>query len=178
MLQGIEPVLIGAGGDDVTVELGGGVEVVVVVVEPGGAEAGGLLRGQHPKGHTGLHAEAAHPLDHLQYVGHVPLPGVAPGGPHAEAGRAVGPGLTGPLQHLFHFHQPLGLESGMIAGALGAILAILRTGAGLDGEQGADLHLVRIEMGAVNGLGLEHQIVERQGKQRLDLVVSPVVTQG
>ncbi len=48
MLQGIESVLIGTGGDDLAIELRRGVEVVVVVIEPRGAETGGLIRGEHP----------------------------------------------------------------------------------------------------------------------------------
>jgi hypothetical protein len=62
--------------------------------------------------------------------------------------------------------------------ALGTVLAIFRAGTGLDGEQGAHLHFVRIEMGAVHGLGLEQQIVEWQGKQGLNLGEGPVVTKG
>jgi len=41
-LQGVEPVLIGARGDDLAVELGRGVQVVVVVVQPGFFQLFGL----------------------------------------------------------------------------------------------------------------------------------------
>ena len=81
MLQGIEPVLIGAGGDDVAVKLRRGVEVVVVVVKAGCTEARRLIGGEHPERHAGLHAEPAHLFNHSQDVGHVLLFGVAPGGP-------------------------------------------------------------------------------------------------
>ena len=47
-LQGIQPVLEGAGGDDVGVVLGGCVQIVVVVVQPGLAQAGGLGLVEHP----------------------------------------------------------------------------------------------------------------------------------
>ena len=49
----------------------------------------------------------------------------------------------------------------MIRG-LAAIAAILGAAAGLDGEQARQLHPVGIEILAMNGLGLEEQVVEGQ----------------
>ncbi|MOA43906.1 hypothetical protein D3C78_1661120 [compost metagenome] len=48
VLQGVQAVLIGAGGDDIAVKLRRGVEVVVVVIKPGGAQARRLIGGKHP----------------------------------------------------------------------------------------------------------------------------------
>ncbi len=45
---------------------------------------------------------------------------------------------------------------------LTAIAAILRTSTGLDGQEPTHLHGVRIEMRAVDGMGAEQEIVERQ----------------
>ena len=45
-------------------------------------------------------------------------------------------------------------------GRLAAIAAILRTAAGLDAEKPAELHLVGIEMPAVDGLRLKQQVIE------------------
>ena len=66
----------------------------------------------------------------------------------------------------------------MVTGALGAVFAIFRAGAGLDGEQSTHLHFIRVKVGAVDGLGLKQQIVERQGKQGLNLGEGPVMTKG
>jgi hypothetical protein len=57
---------------------------------------------------------------------------------------------------------------------LAAIAAIFRAAAGLDVEQLAELHAVRIEMPAVNGLRLEQQIVERQPVERPRRFVRPL----
>ena len=53
--EGVEAVPVGAGGDDLPVVLRGGIEVVVVVVEPGPRERLRLFPGQHPEGRAGLH---------------------------------------------------------------------------------------------------------------------------
>src|SRR5688572_22842221 len=49
-LERLEPVAVGARADDLAVELGRGVEVVVVVIEPGIAQALGLAGLQHAEG--------------------------------------------------------------------------------------------------------------------------------
>src|SRR5207244_7392259 len=85
----VEPVAIGARSDDLPVELGGGVEVVVVVVETGLLEALRLAFAQQPQRRAGLQPERlyrAHPLGHLLEVF---LLGTPPGRAHAEARRAV-----------------------------------------------------------------------------------------
>ena len=61
---------------------------------------------------------------------------------------------------------------------LGAVLAVLRTGAGFDGQQGADLHFVRVEMLPVHGLGPEQQVVERQVEKIPGFLKGPVVAEG
>ena len=84
-----------------TVELGRGVEVVVVGGQTGIAERVGLLLGQHAERAARLHAQTAnhpHHLEHafeLRTVGHV-----APGGAHAEARRALLAGTRRRLGHL------------------------------------------------------------------------------
>ena len=53
----IQPLLIGSRGDDLAVELGRGVEIVVIGGEPGLGEAVGLVLAQHAEGDARLHAE-------------------------------------------------------------------------------------------------------------------------
>ena len=54
MLQCVQSLIEGSRRDDGSVELRRAVEVVVVGVEPGLAQAERLLRREHAQGHTGL----------------------------------------------------------------------------------------------------------------------------
>ena len=60
----VEPILVGARGDDLAVELRRGVDVVVVVVEAGVLELVRLLGREHAERRAGLHAERAHFANH------------------------------------------------------------------------------------------------------------------
>src|SRR3990167_7774439 len=83
--QRVQPVLVVAGGDDVAVQLGRGVQVVVVVVQTSTLEALRLVAREHAQGAAGLQAlvldHAPQPLDLFQ----VAVVGRSPGGTHAEA---------------------------------------------------------------------------------------------
>ena len=57
VIQGIQAILVGSGGDDVVVVLLGGIQVVVVVVQPGAGQLPGLFLFQHAQGHAGFHAQ-------------------------------------------------------------------------------------------------------------------------
>ena len=84
-----QPVLVGAGGDDLAVVLLRGVEVVVVRGQARLLEPLRLAVGEHAQRAARLHAQRAHALHHLQH--RVELRAVlhlAPGGAHAEAGGA------------------------------------------------------------------------------------------
>ncbi|MCY1458780.1 hypothetical protein D9M71_761940 [compost metagenome] len=61
---------------------------------------------------------------------------------------------------------------------LRAVLAVFRTRASLDRQQGGNLHAVRIEVAAMRHLRLEQQVVERLLEQGADLGESPVVAGG
>ena len=58
---------------------------------------------------------------------------------------------------------------------LAAIAAVLGAAAGLHREELRELHLGRIEDGAMNGHGAEHEFGQREIEQRLDLGPGPVV---
>ena len=135
MRQGFQPIGVGPGGDDVAVELGRGVEVVVVVIQPGFGQRLGLLLAQLAQGHAGFQAKRLDALDHLQHVRHVLGRGVLPGRAHAKAGRPNGFSVCCGLEHLFHFHQFFFVQAGVVMARLRTVLAVLRAGTGLDGQQ-------------------------------------------
>ena len=175
MAQRIEAFLIGTGSDDVAVHLGRGVEIVVVIIEPGGAEALRLFVGEHPQGDAGLEPKGLDALHHLADPVEITVLRAAPRGAHAEPAGAGGLGACGVGDHRLDGHQFFRLDPGVILGALRAIGAVLGTAAGLDAEQGRDLYPIGIEVAPVNRLRLEQEIVERQGEQRGDLRPCPIV---
>ena len=60
--------------------------------------------------------------------------------------------------------------------ALWTVSTIFRAPASLDRQQSRDLHLIRVEMGAMDRLGLIDQVVERQSVERQCLLQRPVMT--
>jgi hypothetical protein len=93
------------------------------------------------------------------------------------ASRSRSFGRAGFRQHRLDLHQLFSRKPGVIMRTLRTILAVLRAAAGLDRQQPALLHLVGVEMFAMNLLRLEQEIVEGQREQRDDLALSPVVAQ-
>ncbi len=173
--KGVQPVGVGAGGDHGAVVLRPGVQVVVVVVEPGGLQGLGLRRAQHAEGGAGLQAQRLHPGDHRLQLRQVTVLQLPPGRAHAEplCARSLGPGRLG--HHRLRIHQLAGLQAGVEMGGLAAVAAVLGAAAGLHRQQLRQLHLGGIEPSAVDLGGAEHQLGERQLEQRLDLLEGPVV---
>src|SRR5690606_5822676 len=144
------------------------------VVEPRRFELARLFLGQHAERGAGFHAERPHAFDHFDDLCELLLLGAPIGRTHAEPGRAVLLREACLLQHVLDLHERLGLQAGVEADALRAVGAVLRASAGLDRKQGADLHLVRIEMLAMYALRMKHEVGERQRKQRTNFVQSPI----
>ena len=69
----VETVLIGARRDDLAVEVGGGVEVVVVVVESSIGQRLGLALGEHPECHARLHTQIGDRVDCLRDLVDLPI---------------------------------------------------------------------------------------------------------
>ena len=160
MVERVEPLLIGARGDDLAVEFRRGVEIVVVVIETGCFSRRACVFGQHAERHAGLEPHRAHALDHGADLVEVAVLRLAPGRAHAEA---AGAGILGGLrlgQHLVEAHQLLGLDAGVVFRALRAIGAVLRAAAGLDRQQRRDLHL-----GGVEILPVQRSAPERSGRE-------------
>ncbi|MNM42786.1 hypothetical protein D3C81_536320 [compost metagenome] len=174
--QSLQALAVRTGGDDAAVELRRGIEVVVVVVEAGLGQRFGLLLIQATEGHAGFQTHGLHAFDHFQHVRHVLGRRVLPRRAHAEAGRADGLGTSGLFEDLLHLHQFLFFQAGVVVTGLRTIFAIFRAGAGLDRQQGRNLHAVGVEMRTVHGLRLEQQVIERLLEQCLDLGQGPVVT--
>ena len=108
---------------------------------------------------------------------HVAALGRAPGGAHAVAGGAGILRLAGLGEHASTSISLLALEAGGVVRRLAAIAAILGAAAGLDGEQPAPLHGVRLEVAAMDRVRLEQEIVERRIVECLSLLAGPVMAQ-
>ena len=88
------------------------------------------------------------------------------------------PGGRRRLFDLFERQQALRFDVGIVMAALRAVGAILGTGPGLDGEQGAHLYPVGVMPGAQDLVGPVEQVVERQRVQLQHLFQLPVVSRG
>jgi len=168
-LQRVEAILVFAGGDDLAVELGRGVEVVVVVVEACVLQLLGLAVLQHAQGGAGFQAQGLHFAHHVQHGFEVALLGATPGRAHAEARRAGGLGGPGGSQHVVEIEQALVFHAGVVTCRLRAIAAVFGTAAGLDRQQRRQLHAIGVEVFTMHRLRPIHQVGKRQGEQRLDV---------
>ena len=178
VLQRVEPVLVLAGVDHLAVDLRRGVEVVVVVVEPGGLQRVGLRSTQHAQRGAGFQTEAFHRAHDLGHFHHIAILRAAPGRAHAEAAGAGILRRLRTLQHCFHAHQFLRLYAGVVARRLRAIRAVFRAATGLDRQQGGHLYRIRIVVLAMHRVRAMQQLVERQREQRDHFGAGPVVADG
>ena len=86
-LERFQAIAIRSRRHDLAVELGRGIEVVVVVVETGLFQAFGLARPEHAQRRAGLESERLDRAHHRQHRFELALLGPAPGRAHAEARR-------------------------------------------------------------------------------------------
>jgi hypothetical protein len=173
--EGVESILEVARVDDLAVMLGRGIEIVVVVGQPRRLQRLCLAGAEHAERRAGFQAQRVDRAHHVGDLLDVAILRRAPGRAHAEATRA---GLLGRArlgQYFLGAHQLVRLEPGVVARRLRAVGAIFGAAAGLDREQGRDLHLVRIEMFAMHLRRAEQQVVERQVEQRAHFGARPVV---
>jgi hypothetical protein len=89
LLERIETILVVARGDDPAVELGRGVQVVVVVIQPGALELFRLAVLQQAQCRASFQPELVHCRHERQHLPEVALLRPAPGRAHAKARRAV-----------------------------------------------------------------------------------------
>ena len=176
VLDCLETVVVGPGGDDVLVVGPGRVDVVVVGGQAGVLEGLCLLLVDHAEGDARLHLELRVDLpDHVGDLtqGALAALHVSPRGAHAEPRRVVLLGDLGLFVHRVEVQQLRRLEPRVVVARLRAVLAVLRAPARLDRQERAQLHLCRVVVLAVLDLCVEHEVVERHAEQRCDLVPCP-----
>ena len=154
--NGVEPVLVGVGGDDLGVKLGRGIEVVVVGGDAGFLELAGFDGGQVAEGDADFDAELGDVADDVQDMLELGLAvaDAAPGRAHAEPGGAVVDGCFGCGHDLAFFHQRGERQFAAVAGALGAVAAVFGAAARLDRQERAELDLIHFPMFQVDAAGL------------------------
>ena len=149
---------------------------MIVIIQPRFFQFCRLLSCQHAQCHTGFHTHCAHALYHLAHRIHIAVFRATPCRAHAIA-RGTGIfGTLRPLQHRLDIHQLGGFEAGIKFGALTAIIAIFRTAAGFNRQKRAFLYLIGIKPLSMHILRFKNQIIERQGKQRLNLFTGPIIS--
>jgi len=172
-----QPVLVGPGPDDARVELGAGVEIVVIGGKTGLGQPPGLIGPEHAQGDAGLHADggdAAHHFQHGVELGAVP--NLAPGRAHTKARSPRRLGLGGGGNHRGRFHDPVPGQPDLgMVGRLRAVGAILGTTAGLDAEQAGPLDVAGVVIQAMDPSGVVDQIEQRCLVDLHQLVHTPVI---
>jgi hypothetical protein len=172
----IEPLVVGAGGDDGPVELRRGVQIVVVRGEPGVRKPVRLLLREHAERAARLHAQTTHHTHHVEHaIELVVVRHVAPRGAHAEPNGPLFPGVRRGVRQFAQRDKVLASHVGLVVGRLRAVGAVLGTTAGLDAQQHAPLDFIGPVMRAVGTLRAKHQVRERGGVDRLDFGNRPVV---
>ena len=161
-VERFETVAIVAGGDDLAVELGRGVEVVVVIVEARVLQGLGLTVLEKAKRRTGLEPERLDLAHHRQHGLEVAVLRPAPCGAHAEARRARRLGRRGRRDDLGERQKRLVRHAGVVARGLGTVGAILGTATGLDRQQCRKLNGVRRVVRAVRTMRALEEIVKGQ----------------
>jgi hypothetical protein len=171
----VQAFLLSACADDLAVELGRGIDVVVVIVETGRLELLRLPWLQHPERRAGFHAESAHGLHHFRHALEVPLFRAPPCGTHAKPRRPFFTRRSRGREDLIDRHQCFVSHARVVARRLRAVTAILRATARLDGEERRELHAVGFEMLPVDRLRAIDEVVERQTVQGFHRIHGPTV---
>ena len=149
--DGFQAVFVNSGSDDFAVELGRGIEIVVVGAEAGLFQALGLGFGKHAKCAADFQIERGDAADHFQYAVEIlAVIDLTPGRAHAKSRGAFGFRAPGRVEYLGGAHQLLACYAGFVMRALRAIGAIFRATAGLNREQAAKLDLSGAMEFAVN----------------------------
>ena len=95
---------------------------LVIGGQAGLFEAARLIVVEHAERDARFHAERAHAADHRQHVvERGAVFDLAPGGAHAEAGGAGGPGAAGGVEHLGDGERALGADRRLVVRALRAV---------------------------------------------------------
>mmetsp|Transcript_12536 Transcript_12536/g.24997 ORF Transcript_12536/g.24997 Transcript_12536/m.24997 type:complete len:292 (+) Transcript_12536:394-1269(+) len=178
--DGLQPVLVAPGGDDLGIVFGRRVEVVVVGRQSRLLELLRLFGCEHAEGAAHLHSHPVGALDHFEDVSEsvLFLAEFAPGSSHAEP-RGSGL-LCAPcrLEHFLHLHSGCRFDEGLVSRGLGAVGAVLRAPARLDGEERALLYLRGVPVHAVDRGRFVEELVEGQVENFGDFCLRPIVSDG
>ncbi len=139
VVERLQAIVVRARRHDLAVEIGRGVEVVVVVVEARPLQALGLTRFKHAQRRAGLEAKRLDLAHHRQHRFEIALLRSAPRSTHAKPGRPGSLGRRGRGDNLVHAEHRFVVDASVIARRLRTITAILGTAAGLDRKQGGQL---------------------------------------
>ena len=167
-LERFQTIAIGARGDDLAVELGRRVEVVVVVIESGFLQRLRLAIFKHAQRGAGFESQRFDFAHHGQHRLEIAVLRTAPRRAHAEARRARGLRRGGDGGDLADGKNRFVRHAGVIARSLRAVRTILGTPPGLDRQQRRELHRVGFMVRCVHLVRAREQIVERQREQPLD----------
>ena len=146
----VEPMLIIACRNHVTVKLGRGIEIVVVVIEAGVFQFFCLALAQHAERGAGFQTECFDFTDHFFNLFEVAIFRFAPCCAHAKARCAVRFGFTCGSQYRIERQDFLCGDASVVACGLRAIAAVFRAATGLDRQQRGEFDFGRIEMFAMN----------------------------
>ncbi len=160
--QRVHAVFVLAGVDDIVVALGVGVEIVVVVIQPGFFQIFGHARFEHAEGAAGFQADTFHGADDFTHFFHILRFGPAPSRAHTETAGAARFGDAGFFEDFGHIHHGFFLHFGAVVRRLRAIFAIFGAAAGFDGKQGGKLDFLRVEILAVHLGSLVNELEQRQ----------------
>ena len=134
-------------------------------------ELAGLFVAELAEGDTDFHPELADLADGFEHGVEAAVARLHPFpcGTHAEARGAALPGLFGHGEDVIAGHEFPGLDSGIVAGALGAVGAILATPSGFHTQQRTELNIVLIPVLQMNGARTLEEVEERGAVDFLDL---------
>ena len=120
-LERVEPVAVIARGDDLAVEVRRGIEIVIVVIEPGVLQSLGLAVLEHAERRASLESQRLDLAHHRQHRFQIAIFRAAPCRAHAEAGRTcrLGRGRRG--GDLGQRKHRLIVDAGVVARGLRAI---------------------------------------------------------
>ncbi len=173
--QGLQAILEGPGGNDFSVKLGGGIEIVIVGSQPRVLEPSRLRVGQHPQRAARLHPQGAHAAHHRQDgIERRAVFDFSPGSAHAEAGRTRIARRLGRGQHFLDCQQLLRSDAGVVPRGLRAVLAVFRTASGLYRKQRAKLHRIFAKRRSMDGLRPVDQPQKRRIVDRPHLRQAPI----
>ena len=166
----IEAILIDARRHDLAVELGRGVEIVIVVIEAGVLQRLRLAGFQHAERAAGLEAFGLDRTDQIGHVCDLAILRSSPRSAHAKSRCAGRPGSARRLGNFRDSLQRFVRNTGVVARGLRTIGAVFGTAAGLDRQQRRQLHAVRRVMRAMDTLRFVEEVDKRAREQRLDVV--------